>query len=112
MSKFYDAKYIDTRTGKPAKGQELFNGRRTRNKSLNSANLHKYIGTKLSKGRRQIRRQHYFYQPNDLVKLNGKVLTVKAVQNKGQYINLAELPKPVKTDLVKPYMFRRGIYAC
>jgi len=85
---------------------------KTRNKNLNSDNLHKYRGTKLSKGRRQIRRQHYFYQPNDLVKLNGKVLTVKAVQNKGQYINLAELPKPVRTDLIKPYMYRRGIYAC
>jgi len=112
LEKFYDAKYIDIRTGKPAKGQELFNGRRTRNKSLSSDNLHKYRGAKLSKGRRQIRRQHYFYQPNDLVRLNGKVLMVKGIQNNGQYIKLAELPKPVRTDLVKPYMFRRSIYAC
>jgi len=112
LEKFYDAKYTDARTGKPAKGQELFNGRRTRNKNLSSDNLHKYRGTKLSKGRRQIRRQHYFYQPNDLVKLNGKVLTVSGVQNKGQYIKLAELPKPIRTDLIKPYMYRRGIYAC
>ena len=42
----------------------------------------------------------------------GKVLTVSGVQNKGQYIKLAELPKPIRTDLVKPYMYRRGIYAC
>jgi len=27
---------VDTRTGKPAKGQELFNGRRNRNKSLST----------------------------------------------------------------------------
>jgi len=112
LEKFYDAKYIDIRTGKPAKGQELFNGRRTRNKNLNSENLHKYRGTKLSKGRRHIRKQHYFYQPNDLVKLNGKVLTVKGIQNNGQYIKLAELPKPIRTDLVKPYMYRRSIYSC
>jgi hypothetical protein len=35
---------------------------------------------------------------------------VKGIQNKGSYIKLAELSKPVKTETVKPYMFRKGLY--
>ena len=111
LEKFYDAKYIDIRTGKPAKGLELFNGRTTRNKNLNLENLHKYRGKKLSKGRRQIRRQRYLYQHNDLVKLNGKVYIVDGTSSYGKYIGLIGLSKNVRTNLIKPYVFRKGIYA-
>lgn len=108
MEKFYDAKYIDTRTGKTATGQELFCGRRTRNKHDNTENLHKYRGQKTSKGQRRIRTQRYFYQPKDIVIYNGKKYIVKGVQNKGSYIKVEKLNKPVKTNLVKPYEFRKG----
>ncbi|MFA6997142.1 MAG: hypothetical protein WBI60_02815, partial [Defluviitoga tunisiensis] len=37
-----------------------------------------------------------------------KKYSVQGVQNKGEYIKLMEMSKPVKTDLVKPYMFRKG----
>jgi len=40
---------------------------------------------------------------------------VQGIQNKGEYIKLMGMSKPVKTDLVKPYMFRKGfsvVYNC
>ncbi len=109
LEKFYDAKYIDIRTRKFLSGQELFSGRRCRNKNLNSENLRKYRCTKKSKGRRSIRTQRYFYQPKDVVVYNRKYYIVKGIQNKGDYIKLEGLSKPVKVKLVKPYMFRKGI---
>ena len=109
LEKFYDAKYIDIRTGKAATGQELFSGRRCRNKNLNSENLRIYRAHKISKGRRSIRTTRYFYQPKDIVIYNGKRYIVKGIQNKGSYIKLDGLSKPVKTELVKPYIFRKGI---
>jgi hypothetical protein len=109
LEKFYDAKYVDSRTGEKVSGQDLNSGRTTRNKNLNSENLHKYRKQKLSKGQRRIRTQRYFYQPKDLVKYDGKVFVVKGIQNKGAYIKLENLAKPVKTSLVAPYEFRKGI---
>ena len=111
LEKFYDAKYVDIRTGKKATGQELFNGRRTRNKNLNTENLHIYRGEKLSKGRRSIRTKRYFYQPNDLVKLDGRVYTVRGTQNKGVYVALRNYKKVVKVELLKPYKFMNGLVA-
>jgi len=109
LEKFYDAKYIDTRTGRPASGQVLFNGRRTRNKQLNEPNLHHYRGYKLMKGRVAVRTQHYPYQPHDLVMYHSKRLKVKGVQNYGAYVKLEGLAKPVKTSLVSPLRRRKGI---
>ena len=115
LEKFYDAKYVDTRDKTIKTGQELSCGRRTRNKNLNEENLRKYRGTKVSKGRRNIRKQRYAYQPKDIVIFEGKKYTVQGVQNKGEYIKLREKSKPVKTNLVKPYMFSKGfsmVYKC
>ncbi len=109
LEKFYDAKYTDIRDNSTKTGQELFCGRRTRNKNLNEENLRKYRGTKKSSGRRSIRKQRYSYQPKDIVIYQGEKYTVKGIQNKGDYIRLVELTKPVKTNLVKPYIFRKGL---
>ena len=109
LEKFYDAKYIDIRDNSIKTGQELFNGRRIRNKNYNTENLRQFRGRKISKGRRSIRIQRYFYQPKDIVIFEGKKHIVKGIQNKGNYIKLEGLPKPVKTELVKPYMFRKGL---
>lgn len=108
LEKFYDAKYIDTRTGRKASGKELFSGRTTRNKNLSGENLRTYRGEKQSKGRRSIRKQRYFYQPKDIVKLENKKYQVAGMQNKGAYIKLKDLTKVVKVDLVKPYRFSGG----
>lgn len=111
LQKFYDAKYIDRRTGHKASGQELHSGRRTRNRTLNEENLRPYRGQKVSKGRVSIRRQRYRYQPKDIVSYKGQRYLVKGMQNYGQYVKLAGLPKPVKTALVHPVQWRKGICA-
>ena len=109
LEKWYDAKYIDIRTNEIVKANELNNGRRTRNKNLNGENLRIFRGKKISKGRRSIRRQRYFYQPNDLVKYEGKIYTVKGTQNNGSQVVLKEIKKVIRTNLLIPYKFRKGI---
>jgi hypothetical protein len=109
LEKFYDAKYVDIRDGSIKKGQELFNGRRTRNKNYNTENLRKFRGKKVSKGRRSIRRKRYFYQPHDKVIYEGKKYTVKGIHDYGKRIILTELSKSVKIGTVEPYMFRKGL---
>ena len=108
LEKFYDAKYIDIRTGVKVSGGDLNNGRATRNKNLNSENLHQYRGKKISKGQRRIRTKKYFYQPNDLVKYEGKIYIVKGTQNNGAYVALKEIKKVPKVELLKPYRFMKG----
>ena len=108
LEKFYDAKYIDIRTGKKVSGSELTCGRRTRNKNKNSENLRKYRGHKVSKGQRRIRKVRYFYQPNDLVRYNGSIYTVKGTQNNGNYVALKEIKKVQKVELLSPYRFSKG----
>ncbi|MHA2233595.1 MAG: RNA-guided endonuclease IscB, partial [Candidatus Hodarchaeales archaeon] len=103
-----DAKYLDQRTGHKVRGQELYSGRRTRNTTLNSENLHQYRGRKVSKGRVSIRRQRYRYQPKDSVSYKGQRCQVKGMQNYGQYVKLAGFPKPVKTVLVRSVRWRKG----
>nr|MBA3533195.1 HNH endonuclease [Ardenticatenales bacterium] len=74
---FYDAKYIDTRTGEVVKAQGLNNGRRTRNRNLDGENLRRYRGPKVSQGRYSIRRRRYPYQPGDLVRYEGQLYRVQ-----------------------------------
>lgn len=112
LEMFYDAKYIDVRTGEKVSGTELFSGRRTRNKNLNTENLHQYRGEKISKGQRRIRTKRYFYQPNDLVKYEGQVYSVRGTQNSGAYIRLNEIKKVPRVDLLIPYKFNKGIIWC
>ena len=109
LEKFYDSKIIDIRIGKKVSGGDLNCGRSTRNKNLNTENLRKYRGIRISKGQRRIRKQKYFYQPNDLVKYDGKVYTVKGTQNEGKYIALKEIKKVPKVELLIPYVFKKGL---
>ncbi len=107
---FYDAKYIDIRTGDKATGSELFSGRRTRNKNENSENLRKYRGQRVSKGRRSIRKSRYPYQQNDLVKFGDTVYQVRGMQNLGARVALyAENNLTVDVRKVQPYLWRKGI---
>ena len=109
LEKFYDSKIIDIRTGEKVSGADLNCGRSTRNKNLNTENLRKYRGTKILKGQRRIRKKKYFYQPNDLVKYEGKIYTVKGTQNEGKYIALKEIKKVPKVELLTPYVFKKGL---
>lgn len=106
LEKFYDAKYIDIRTGKKVSATNLNNGRRVRNK--NGENLRKYRGQKISKGHRSIRRKRYFYQPNDLVKYEGDIYTVRGTQNEGKYVALKETKKVPRVATLTPYRFSKG----
>lgn len=108
LEKFYDAKYIDIRTKEKISAGELNCGRRTRNKNKNNENLKQFRGQKISDGQRRIRTGKYFYQPNDLVKYEGKVYTVRGTQNGGKYIALKEIKKVPKVELLTPYRFNKG----
>lgn len=111
LEKFYDAKYLDIITGKKMSGKELDSGKRKRNKNHpdNAENLRPNRGHKLSKGRRSIRKQRYFYQPNDLVKFGGKIYTVKGTHNLGSRVILKETGKSVAINKIKPYKFSCGL---
>jgi hypothetical protein len=109
LERFYDAKYLDIRTGEKVSGQMLNSGRRKRNKNLSGENLRVYRGPKVSKGRRSIRRHRYPYQPQDLVLYQGRKYKVQGVQSYGRYVKLAGFPKPVKTALVTPLRWQKGI---
>ena len=63
---------------------------------------------KLSEGQIRIRKVKYFYQPNDLVKYEGKIYSVKGTQNCGAYIRLNEIKKVPRSDLLTPYKFMKG----
>jgi len=108
LEKFYDAKYIDTRTGKKVSASELNSGRTTRNKNINGESLKTYRGQKISKGQRRIRKVRYFYQPNDLVRYDGQIYSVKGTQNSGKYIALKEIKKVLKVESLRPYRFSKG----
>ena len=88
LSKFYDAKYIDSRDSKVHTGKELFNGRVNRNHNLDTENLHIYRSKKVSKGCTTIRKNHYSYRPKDIVLYESKKYRVVGVQNGGSYIKL------------------------
>ena len=109
LEKFYDAKFIDIRTGKKVSANELHCGRTTRNKNLNGENLRKYRGEKISKGQRRIRNGRSKYQPGDLVKYNDNIYTVRGSQNKGKNIALKEIKKVPSSKYIQPYIFRKGL---
>lgn len=76
LEKFYDAVYIDSRTGEKASGQALSNGRISRNHKKDSENLHKYRQKKVKKGCRALRRKTIALYPGDLVSLDGEILAI------------------------------------
>ncbi|MEQ9671022.1 RNA-guided endonuclease IscB [Coleofasciculus sp. G2-EDA-02] len=110
LEQFYDAKYLDIRTGKKATGSTLFSGRRTRNKNLNDENLRAYRGQIVSIGRRSIRKSRYLYQQNDLVIFDGNVYRVRGMQNRGTRVALyADKNLTADVRKIQPYLWRKGI---
>ena len=76
----------------------------------NEENLRIFRGQKVSKGRLQIRRTRYSYQPFDIVTYNNQKYKVIGIQNNGNYIKLHPndkdiKPPIVKTDKVKPLYY-------
>ncbi|WP_206207805.1 RNA-guided endonuclease IscB [Virgibacillus profundi] len=110
LQKFYDAKYIDLRTGKKVAAAELHCGRTRRSKNTNGENLKGFRGQKISKGRKTIRKQRYFYQPNDLVYFEGNLCKVIGTMNKGKSVKLDNKKNPDPKKL-KPCKYGKGIVA-
>jgi len=111
LSKFYDAHYIDTRTNQEATGQDLYSGRRTRNKNLNSENLRKYRGKKISKGRYSVRKQRYPYQNYDEIIWNGEKHICGGMGSLGRMVVLKDLKnKMVSVKYIKSYRYGKGLF--
>lgn len=110
LRKFYDAKYIDARTGEKVSGQDLYNGRRTRNKEKNEKNLHVFRKEKVKKGYYSYRRCRYLFQPNDLVKIDGNYAVVAGSQNGGAYVKLKDVKKVQKVSLLTLVKSGKGFY--
>jgi len=115
MEQFYDARYIDLRSGEKVSGSVLNSGRRTRNKNLNGENLRVYRSQKVSIGQRRIKKQRYRYNPNDYVKFEDKVYRVIGMQNLGAGVKIADYPgvanKVVNVNKVQPIKRRSGFCA-
>ena len=109
LQKFYDAQYLDIRTGEKASGQALSSGRRTRNKELGGENLRMCRGHKLSPGRGSIRRKRYANQPGDLVRYEERIYRVKGVHCYGERIMLEGSKKSIRMDQIRPLRWRKGI---
>lgn len=91
LEKFYDAKYIDTRDGSKKKGTQLGCERTNRREPRSSEkNQRIFHGQKVSKGRRQIRKNYYPMRPGDLIFYKGKRYTVKGMQNNGTRVLLPD----------------------
>ena len=110
LEKFYDAKYIDNRNGKTRTGQELFNGRISRNHKKDSENLHQYRRQKISAGKRTIRKQHYAIQPHDIVIFNGEKFETSGCHNNGTRVILLPQKKSVAIKKLNIYRYAGGYF--
>ena len=103
LEKFYDAKYVDSRTGEVTTGSNLPNGRTKRNHNTDTENLRKYRAQRVSKGRRSIRTTRYPIQPHDIVVYKGKAVETKGCQHYGQYLVIESKSVAVSKVKLKRY---------
>lgn len=89
LSKFYDAKYIDSRTGEVKSGSELGCNRTNRSISRkNSNNERIFRGDKISKGRVSTKSKRHSVQSGDKVIYKGRKYTSQGTLNLGATILL------------------------
>ena len=89
LSKFYDAKYIDSRDGTKHSGSELSCGRTNRSEPRNGEqNLRIFHGKKVSKGRISVRRQRYPIQPGTQVMYKKHTYVAVGTHNNGRVVAL------------------------
>lgn len=100
MTKFYDAMYIDIRDREEKSAKTLSCGRIKRKESRRTEkNQRIYHGTKTSKGRRAIQKQHYHIRPGDRVEYQGKIRVVKGNHNG---TNIEFVPDGIKPRSASP----------
>ena len=115
LEKFYDAKYIDSRDRKKQSGQELFNGRISRNHRKHrkdSENLHLYRKQKVTKGKRSIRNRHYPIQPHDILLYQKKKYETAGCHNNGSRAILLPEKKSVALRQLTIINMQVGITEC
>ena len=96
LDKFYDAQFIDIRTGEIKSGFQLSCGGTNRREPRNSSkNERIYRGVKLSNGHRSIRCRRYEFRPGDIVLYQNHKFTVHGVHNYGLRIILKENKKSI-----------------
>ena len=84
LEKFRDAKYIDTRDGKPKTGAQLGCQRTNRREPrMSDKNLRIYHGEKKIKGKRIIRTQRYSLRPGDVIVFGNRRLVSDGVHCNG-----------------------------
>ena len=110
LAKFYDAKYIDIRDGKKKSGAQLSCGRTNRRENRRTEkNERIYRWQKISKGKTAVRKQHYLFQPNDIVLWQNVKHSVKGTHSNGARV-LLETGKSVKLADLR-IIKRQGGYA-
>lgn len=83
LQRFYDAVYVDMRTGKTVKASELGCNRTKRKVSRsNERNLRPYRGKKVKAGYNSIRKGRHSLQAGDIVQYKGRRCEVKTVRFK------------------------------
>ena len=99
LEKFYDAKYIDIRSGEKVYANALGCNRTNRKVPRNNTkNLRHFRGEKLSKGKRSIRRQRYNIRPGDIVLYKGQRRKVIGVHSEGANVLLTNIEQhPLST---------------
>lgn len=89
LEKFYDAVYIDIRTGTKASGSVLSCGRTNRSEPRRSdKNERLFRGEKVSSGKRTIRKARYAIRPGDVLLHEGVRHKAKGVHNNGNCVIL------------------------
>ena len=107
LSKFYDAKYYDTREkGVIRSGNELSSGRTNRNHNLDGENLRRFRGCKKSKGRTSTRKQRYAMQPGDIVVYGNRKYVSKGCSSYGRALSLLTDGKPLMVSMKKIQLVR------
>ncbi|AKB76326.1 Paclitaxel/taxanoid biosynthesis susceptibility protein TS1 [Methanosarcina lacustris Z-7289] len=114
LSTFHDAKYIDSRDKSLKTGTELYSGRTTRNKQLNTENLRKYRQQRITKGKLVIRKNHYPVQPMDLVNYNGNLYYVMGTHSYGKRVILKDQIKKsgISVNSLKVEIIKHGKGFC
>ena len=101
LSKFYDAKYVDIRDGSIKKGSAIGCNRTNRSVPRNNLNNERvFRGSKVSKGRKSIRRKRSEYQPGDMVRYMGKNLAVHGSHCNGTRVILENKRSVSVKDIV------------
>lgn len=109
LSMFYDAKYIDSRDKSLKTGTELYSGRTTRNKKLNTENLRKYRLIKVNKGKFNRRKSRPTWHSMDLVEYNEQKEYIKGSHNHGTRVILKSSGKSVAVSKIKNVKYGMGL---